>query len=68
MSIALRHDYAFTLPTGSTPVPQMQPWLIPVVVIIGCVLVLICITVIIIGVVVALNRRSGKGGSTLSGC
>ena len=56
---------AHLLPTDSTPIPQVQPWLIPVVVICACVLVLVCVTVIIIGVVVGLKRHSGKEGSQL---
>ena len=50
----------FHLPTGSTPVPQVQPWLIPVVVIVACLLVLVCATIVVIGVVVGLKRHSGK--------
>jgi len=46
--------------TGSAPVPQVQPWLIPVVVMCACVLVLVCFTIIVIGVVVRLKRHLGK--------
>lgn len=52
------------LPTGSTPIPQVQPWLIPVVVICACVLVLVCVTIIIVGVVMRLKRHAGKRGNT----
>ena len=44
----------------STAVPQVQPWLVPVVVIVTCVLVIVSVIVIIIGVVVGLKRYSGK--------
>ena len=69
MNIYLCNDMAepFLLPTGSTPVPQVQPWLTPVAVICACVLVLVCVTVIIVGVVVGLKRCSGKQGNTLLG-
>ena len=51
------------LPTGSTPIPQVQPWLIPVVVIIAFALVLVCVAIVIIFVVVGLKRYSSKQGS-----
>jgi len=54
----------FILPTGSTPVPQVQPWLIPVVVICACVLVLVCVAIIIVGVVVGFKRHSGRQASS----
>ena len=44
----------------SIPVPQVQPWLIPVVVTCTCVVVLIYATIIIVGVLVGLKRHSGK--------
>jgi len=44
----------------SIPVPQVQPWLIPVVVACTCVVVLIYATIIIVGVLVGLKRHSGK--------
>jgi len=50
--------------TASTPVPQMQPWLIPVAVICACVLVLVCATIIIVAVVVGFKKYSGNEGST----
>jgi len=46
---------------GSISVPQVQPWLIPVVVTCtSCVVVLIYATTIIVGVLVGLKRHSGK--------
>ena len=50
----------FLLPIGSTAVPQMQPWVVPVVVV--CVLVLSCVVVIIIvaGIIIVRRRQSGK--------
>ena len=55
-----RRNMPLFLPTGSTPIPQVQPWLIPVVVICACVLVLVCVTIIIVGVVVRFKRHVGK--------
>ena len=51
----------FLLPVGSTAVPQMQPWLLPVVVVCACVMVLSCVVIIIIaGIVIARRRQSSK--------
>lgn len=58
--ITVRYTMSCLLPTESTPVTQVQPWMIPVVVISACVLVLICVTIIAIGVVVGLKRSSSK--------
>lgn len=58
------HDYDFHSSTGSTLAPQVQPWLIPVVVICACVLVLVCVAIVIVGVVVGLKRHSGKQART----
>jgi len=55
---------ACLLRTDSTPVPQVQPWLIPVVVICACLLVLVCVTIIIVGVVMRLKRHAGKRDNT----
>ena len=50
----------FLLPVGSTAVPQMQPWLLPVVVVFVCVMVLSCVVIIIIVGVVMLRRRQSS--------
>jgi len=49
------------LPVGSTVVPQMQPWLLPVAVVCACVMVLSCVVIIIIaGIIIARRRQSSK--------